>query len=166
MLFRSDFVNDVGYITNPTVSWDQLLNKPSFASVAFNGDYNSLSNKPTIPVVPTNLSAFTNNAGFITLADITWNNITNKPNWSTVAYTGSYTDLANKPNIPTDLSQLTDTTNRLASSIPSQTGNAGKYLTTNGGSLSWATINIPTDISQLTDTNLLLELPEIGRAHV
>jgi hypothetical protein len=158
----SDFVNDVGYITNPAVTWDQILNKPSFAPVAFNSDYNSLINKPTIPVVPTNLSAFNNNAGFITLADITWNNISNKPNWSTVAYTGSYVDLANKPSIPTDISQLTDTTNRLASNIPSQLGNGEKYLTTNGSSLSWATINIPTDISQLTDTNLLLELPDLA----
>ena len=158
----SDFVNDVGFITNPTVSWNQILNKPSFASVALTGDYTSLINKPTIPVVPTNLSAFTNNAGFITLADITWNNIANKPNWSTVAYTGSYPDLANKPSIPTDISQLTDTTNRLASNIPSQIGNAGKYLTTNGSGLSWTTINIPTDISQLTDSNLLLELPDLA----
>ena len=33
---------------------------------------------------------------------------------------------------------------RVLSSIPSQTGNSGKYLTTNGTSLSWDAINIST----------------------
>lgn len=36
----------------------------------FSGSYNDLSNKPTIPTVPTNVSAFTNDAGYITSADI------------------------------------------------------------------------------------------------
>ena len=38
--------------------------------------------------------------------------------------------------------------------LPGQTGNSGKYLTTNGTSTSWATI--PADISELTDTTNLL----------
>lgn len=37
----------------------------------FSGDYNDLTNKPTIPTVPTNVSDFTNDAGYITNADIT-----------------------------------------------------------------------------------------------
>lgn len=36
------------------------------ASVATSGSYNDLSNKPTIPVVPTNVSAFINDAGYLT----------------------------------------------------------------------------------------------------
>lgn len=36
------------------------------AAVAVSGSYTDLSNKPTIPVVPTNVSAFTNDAGYIT----------------------------------------------------------------------------------------------------
>lgn len=32
----------------------------------FSGDYNDLTNKPTIPTVPTNVSAFTNDAGYLT----------------------------------------------------------------------------------------------------
>ncbi|WP_406535488.1 hypothetical protein [Methanobrevibacter sp.] len=36
----------------------------------FSGDYNDLTNKPTIPTVPTNISDFTNDAGYITNADI------------------------------------------------------------------------------------------------
>lgn len=35
-------------------------------TVAFTGSYNDLSNKPTIPTVPTNVSAFTNDAGYLT----------------------------------------------------------------------------------------------------
>lgn len=48
------------------------------------------------------------------------------PSWtslSTVATSGSYTDLTNKPDIPT---------------LPSQTGQTGKFLSTDGTSLSWA----------------------------
>lgn len=36
----------------------------------FSGSYNDLTNKPTIPTVPTKVSAFTNDAGYITDADI------------------------------------------------------------------------------------------------
>ena len=36
----------------------------------FSGNYNDLSNKPTIPTVPTNISAFTNDSGYITSADV------------------------------------------------------------------------------------------------
>ena len=36
----------------------------------FSGDYNDLTNKPTIPTVPTNVSDFTNDAGYITNDDI------------------------------------------------------------------------------------------------
>lgn len=36
------------------------------ASVATSGSYNDLTDKPTIPVVPTNVSAFINDAGYLT----------------------------------------------------------------------------------------------------
>lgn len=40
------------------------------ASVATSGSYNDLSNKPEIPIVPTSLSDFENDAGFLTASDI------------------------------------------------------------------------------------------------
>ena len=40
--------------------------------------------------------------------------------------------------------------------FPSQTGNNGKYLTTNGTTMSWATLTIPTDINQLGDASNLI----------
>lgn len=36
----------------------------------FSGSYDDLTNKPTIPTVPTNISAFTNDSGYITADDI------------------------------------------------------------------------------------------------
>lgn len=56
-------------------SVDFIKNKPDLsvyaessdlATVATSGNYNDLSNKPTIPTVPTNVSAFTNDAGYLT----------------------------------------------------------------------------------------------------
>ena len=50
--------------------------------------------------------------------------------------------------------------------IPSQGSNAGKFLTTNGNSLSWGTPSVPTDISQLTDNENLLDIipPQVNNA--
>lgn len=38
----------------------------NLAKVASTGSYNDLSDKPTIPIVPTNVSAFNNDAGYLT----------------------------------------------------------------------------------------------------
>ena len=43
-------------------SYNDLTDKPTL----FSGDYNDLSNKPIIPTVPSNVSAFTNDAGYTT----------------------------------------------------------------------------------------------------
>ena len=40
------------------------------STVATSGSYNDLTNKPTIPTVPTNVSAFTNDANYTTTTDI------------------------------------------------------------------------------------------------
>ena len=69
------------------VDWSKVQNKPNFADVATSGDYNDLSNKPTIPSVkglaseayvnekvaaivipevPTKVSAFENDKGYLT----------------------------------------------------------------------------------------------------
>ena len=37
----------------------------------FSGNYNDLTNKPTIPTVPANVSAFSNDAGYVKSAEIT-----------------------------------------------------------------------------------------------
>jgi hypothetical protein len=40
------------------------------------------------------------------------------------------------------------------SALPSQTGNSGKYLTTNGTSASWATVNATPALDDITDVTL------------
>lgn len=57
-----------------TESMAYIQHKPSLATVATTGAYSDLSGTPTIPTVPTNVSAFTNDAGYLTshqsLADV------------------------------------------------------------------------------------------------
>ena len=100
-----------------------IQNKPNLASVATSGDYDDLSNKPTIPVVKTlvagqnvtldeTASTITINAegggGHITQEQANWTEtnpqepsyIRNKPNLASVATSGSYDDLTDKPSIP------------------------------------------------------------------
>lgn len=43
-----------------------IQNKPNLATVATSGAYSDLSGTPTIPTVPTNVSSFTNDAGYTT----------------------------------------------------------------------------------------------------
>lgn len=45
-------------------------NSADLAEVATSGSYNDLSDKPTIPTVPTNVSAFINDAGYITASGV------------------------------------------------------------------------------------------------
>ena len=69
-------------------------NTSSLSTVATSGSYNDLSNKPTIPTVPTNVSAFTNDAGYITDYTETdptvpsWAKASTKPSYSANEITG------------------------------------------------------------------------------
>lgn len=55
--------------TNELQDWNNLpgipVNIDIDATDDFSGDYNDLTNQPTIPTVPTNVSAFTNDAGYL-----------------------------------------------------------------------------------------------------
>ncbi len=72
----SDLTNDSGFITgyietDPTVpSHVKNITQANITSwnnkSDFSGNYNDLTNKPTIPTVPTNVSAFTNDVGYLT----------------------------------------------------------------------------------------------------
>ena len=97
---------------------DYIKNKPSLATVATSGSYTDLSNKPTIP---TDTSDLTNGAGFITSSALsgyateTWvtnqdyiTGIDSSDVISALGYTpgtsnfsGSYTDLTDKPTLGT-----------------------------------------------------------------
>ncbi len=124
----SDLVNDSGYITNAAVSpyaTNTSLNNHINDNVKhitnaerttwnnksdFSGDYDDLTNKPTIPVLPTNVSEFNNDAGYLTEHQ----DISGKANTSdlaTVATSGDYDDLTNKPTIPTVPTDVSSFTN-------------------------------------------------------
>ena len=79
--------DDLPYPTN-AIPYAAISGKPSLATVATSGSYNDLSNKPTIPAVPTNVSAFNNDAGYLTSyteSDPTisaWAKAANKPTYT------------------------------------------------------------------------------------
>ena len=79
--------------TADSVNWENVVGKPTFATVATSGDYNDLTNRPTIPTAYTHPA--THPASMIT-------------GLSTVATSGSYADLTNKPTIPTVTNDLTN----------------------------------------------------------
>ena len=64
------------------VDWNDVENKPNFATVATSGSYNDLTDKPVIPEAP-DLTPYAKTADL-----------------STVATSGSYNDLTDKPVIP------------------------------------------------------------------
>ena len=64
------------------------------AKSEFSGSYNDLTDKPTIPTVPTNVSSFTNDAGYLT--EVEYDDLIGKPE----LFSGSYNDLTDKPSIP------------------------------------------------------------------
>ena len=137
----SDLINDSGFIseyieTDPVfsisaaaqISSDDISNWNNKSD--FSGNYEDLSNQPTIPTVPTNISAFTNDSGYLTnytetdpiftssaAANITSSNITtwnNKQNaltfdsTPTVGSSNPVTSSGIKAAIPTKTSDLTN----------------------------------------------------------
>jgi len=234
----SSFTNDAGYLTSytetdPTVpSWAKQPNKPSYtasevhalpdttviptvndttitikknnsdigdsfttntdtektinlglATVATSGSYNDLLNKPTIPTVNDTTITIKKNTSD-TGDSFTTNTDTEKTinlGLHSVATSGSYNDLSNKPTIPTKTSDLTNDSGFITSSdIPedvSAFNNDAGYLTsfteTDPTVPSWAkqstkpsytldevtdgsTRKLPTKTSQLTnDSNFL-----------
>ena len=61
-----------------------------------------------LPTIPTNISSFTNDSGYLT--SVSWNNLLDKPTLATVATTGSYNDLTDKPTISNYVLPPADTT--------------------------------------------------------
>lgn len=93
--FRSSSTGDeqvqADWTEESTSSPAFIRNKPDLATVATSGDYDDLTNKPTIPAAQVN-SDWNADSGVA--------EILNKPNLSAVATSGSYEDLSDKPTIP------------------------------------------------------------------
>ena len=156
-----------------TESVSYIKNKPTLSIVATSGSFNDLLDKPTIP---TKTSELENDSGFLTehqplktingesivgTGNITiegfsgnYDDLTNKPNLSTVATTGSFNDLLDKPTIPTKTSELTNDSGFLTEHQPLKTINGESLVGTGNieiesGSSQWGSIT--GNISNQTD---------------
>ena len=125
----SQFSNDAGYLTSvPAQTWASITGKPStFTPSAHTQSYTTLTGSTTTAnqaivsngtangwtlktlgslafssaTIPTKTSQLTNDSGFLTSVPAqSWASITGKPTFATVATSGSYNDLSNKPTIP------------------------------------------------------------------
>jgi hypothetical protein len=120
----SDLTNDSGFITSPDDADSDPTNEIQILSISndtiyltnggfvklpagFSGDYNDLINQPTIPTVPTNVSAFTNDAGYLTsFTESQILSISNDTIYLTggsfvklpAGFSGDYNDLTNTPD--------------------------------------------------------------------
>lgn len=138
----SELTNDSGYITS--VSWEDVTSKPELSQVAISGSYSDLSDTP---IIPTKTSQLINDSGFLTssnglITSVSWNDITNKPNFSTVATSGSYNDLSNKPTIP-NVYNKTLTIQKNGTNVATFTSNSNTDVT--------ADITVPTKVSELSN---------------
>jgi len=198
---------------------ERKANTNDLATVATTGSYNDLTNKPTLPTIPTNVSSFTNDAGYF--ADVEIDTTSNEINFldtdgetvlktidttdifdpddyytkdeiddgdetiasalndlekrkvntsdlATVATSGSYNDLSNKPTIPaaqvqSDWNQTTssevDYIKNKPTNISSFTNDDGYY---NNASADLTNLNLDlkfdgTTLNSVNLTQLLLK---------
>lgn len=101
--FKNEFIELKNYVDDNMLTKD--INDLTYytltsdlSTVALTGNYNDLSNKPTIPDVSNFITKDVNDLTYYTLSE----------NLSTVATTGDYDDLTNKPTIP-DISNMVTT---------------------------------------------------------
>ena len=90
------WVGQQGFLTS--VSWNDVLNKPTFSTVATSGSYTDLTDKPTIP---TDTAQLTKSDIYTKAETFTRQEIVDMINEI------NYSDLNNLPTIPTATSQLT-----------------------------------------------------------
>lgn len=136
---KVDKVNGKGLSTNDYD--DTAKNKvDSLATVATSGSYADLSNKPTIPTVVSTIADGNSNA---VSSDAVYDALALKADSSalaTVATSGSYNDLTNKP----DLSNLGGAVT-VEKKQTAETGYLATYEVKQGGTKVGTSINIPKD---------------------
>lgn len=156
-----------------TVYWDDIEDKPNFATVATSGSYNDLTDTPTIgngtltiKQGGTTMGTFTaNSTGNVTINlssgggggdTVDWDDINNKPNFATVATSGSYTDLTNTPTIGNATLTITQGGVTKGTFTANATTNATIALDAGGvGSVAWGditgTVSNQTDLQNILD---------------
>lgn len=145
----SQLTNDSGFLTSvPAQSWSSITGKPTFATVATSGSYNDLTNKPTIPSAYTLPTASASTLGGVKIGSgisissgvisATYSSVgaaaashthtaSQVTGLATVATSGSYNDLTNKPSIPSLSGYATQswvTSQGYLTSIPAATSSA------------------------------------------
>ena len=160
-------------ITVPTKTSD-LTNDSNFvastdlASVATSGSYADLSNKPTIPVIDSALSSTSTNGLQNKVIKTALDGKANSTHThsasditsglATVATSGSYNDLSNKPTIPT-VNNATLTIQKNGTTVKTFTANASSNVTAN--------ITVPTKVSELdNDSNYLTSVPNLDASKI
>lgn len=143
------WVQGRGYLTSvPAQTWASITGKPTFAAVATSGSYNDLTNKPTIPSAYTLPTASSTVLGGVKIGSgisissgvisATYTSVgaaaashthtaSQVTGLATVATSGSYNDLTNKPSIPSLSGYATQswvTSQGYLTSIPAATSNA------------------------------------------
>ena len=89
---------------------------------------------------------------------VEWTNVLNKPNFSTVATSGSYNDLSNKPTIPT-VNNGTLTIKKNGTNVATFTANQSSNATAN--------ITVPTKTSDITnDSGFIDKVSTITNARI
>lgn len=142
---RGDLTGGIFYGTN---DYDDLINKPQINGVTLSGD-KSLADLGII--IPTKTSDLTNDSDFVVSSDL-----------ATVATTGNYNDLTDKPTIPADqvnsdwnaVSGVAEILNKPV--IPTRTS----QLTNDSGYAT--TGDIPTKLSDLQNDTDFVELSDLA----
>ena len=199
LVATQSWVTGKGYLTSvPAQTWASITGKPStFTPSAHTQSYTTLTGSTTTAnqaivsngtangwtlktlgslafssaTIPTKTSQLTNDSGFLTSVPAqSWASITGKPTFATVATSGSYNDLSNKPTIPSLSGYATQswvTSQGYLTSIPVATSSAYGGIqigyTTSGKNYAVqlsngkAYVNVPwtdTDTTYTSGTNI------------
>lgn len=110
----------------------------------------------------TNLAAATKQYVDSGLSNISWNSLSGKPNFATVAITGNYNDLVNKPNIPANPKAYVTQTWRSGAQWYRrwsdgwlEQGGRIKLRVWTGGASPNSTFSLPTHFSNTTYTTVV-----------
>ena len=173
--FLKSEIDPNGGVSYSIESVQQLLSVPyalyaNEAGNSFSGDYNDLTNTPTIPTVPANVSAFTNDAGYITMDSIPA--IPTVPtNVSAFTNDAGYITMDSIPAIPTVPTNVSSFTNDAGyitmdsiPAVPTVPTNVSAF-TNDAGYITMDSIpaipTVPTNVSAFTnDAGYLTEYTE------
>jgi hypothetical protein len=124
---------------------DTAIQSADLATVATSGDYDDLTNKPTLGTAAAEDVGYFATAAQGTLAD----SAVQPGDLATVATTGSYNDLSNKPTVPTNLDSLTDVVITSATNGQGLQFNGTNWVNSNAGSGTVTSVDmtVPTGLA-------------------